>query len=192
MGESLTIFNDLIRRLISSLPLPFSVSDASPDMRCCLLHQKLQMLNCCIKHKLEHQQKLKTSNIKTHSSHTVVSDSHSSPSSANVDIDFHTPISSLREPKKQQSQSSSDDEFYEALEDVPQQAESEHETSGMEISEMDHEFHADEDRTANVAGDSVREGVLKQCGDLVLVATGQPLCIPITQVGGRGIVGGAL
>ena len=119
----------------------------------------------------------------------VVSHSHSSPSSSNIDVDFHTPISSLQEPVEQDSQSSSDDEFYEALEDVPQQVESEHETSGMEISEMDHEPHADDDRrTANVAGvgggDGVREGVLKQCGDLVLVATGQPLCIPITQVGG--------
>lgn len=147
------------------------------------------MLNCCIKHKLEHQQKLKTPNTKTHSSNMVVSHSHSSPSSSNIDVDFHTPISSLQEPVEQDSQSSSDDEFYEALEDVPQQVESEHETSGMEISEMDHEPHADDDRrTANVAGvgggDGVREGVLKQCGDLVLVATGQPLCIPITQVGG--------
>jgi hypothetical protein len=147
------------------------------------------MLNCCIKHKLEHQQKLNTPNIKTHSSDTVVSHSHSSPSSP--DVDFHTPISSLRDQKD--SQSSSDDEFYEALEDVPHQVESEHETSGMEISEMDSESHAGDDRrTANVVavgGDSVREGVLKQCGDLVLVATGQPLCIPVTQVGGALWVG---
>ena len=123
-----------------------------------------------------------------------MSHSHSSPSSP--DVDFHTPISSLREPTKEDSQSSSEDEFYEALEDTPQQVESEYETSGME---MDSVQASSEDRddirgTTEVAvcgdgmcgddvcGYGVREGVLKQCGDLVLVATGQPLCIPITQV----------
>ena len=147
------------------------------------------MLNCCIKHKLEHQQKLKTPNIKTHSSDIVMSHSHSIPSSP--DVDFHTPISSLREPTEQDSQSSSEDEFYEALEDVPQQVESEHETSGMEISEMANiqesplDKYTDDGRTTTDIADSVREGVLKQCGDLVLIATGQPLCIPITQVGGE-------
>lgn len=152
------------------------------------------MLNCCIKHKLEHQQKL---NVKTHSSDMVASHSHSSPSS--LDVDFHTPISSLREPTKQDSQTSSEDEFYEALEDVPQQVESEHETSGMEISEMDSmqkpsedKSRAGDDRSRSsevaVVGEGVREGVLKQCGDLVLVTTGQPLCIPVTQV--RAWVGG--
>lgn len=189
MGESLTIFN-LVRQLIGIVFLtPFSVSDDSPDMRCCLLHQKLQMLNCCVKHKLEHQQKLKTPNIKTHSSDTVMS--HSNPSSP--DVDFHTPILSLREPTEQDSQSGSEDEFYEALEDVPQQVDSEHEPSGMEISEMDNvqeessldKYTDDGRRTTTEAADGVREGVLKQCGDLVLVATGQPLCIPITQVGGE-------
>ena len=121
------------------------------------------------------------------------SHSHSSPSSP--DVDFHTPISSLREPTEQDSPSSSEDEFYEALEDVPQQVESEHETSGMEISEMDNvqdsledKSHTEEGRRATavtVDSDGVREGVLKQCGELVLVATGQPLCIPITQVSGE-------
>ena len=150
------------------------------------------MLNCCIKHKLKHQQKLKTPNIKTHSSDTAVSHSHSSPSSP--DVDFHTPISSLREPAEQQpdqdAQSSSEDEFYEALEDVPQ-----HEVSGMEISEMDNvqessdgQYHTDDVRRTitdiTVDSDGARRGVLRQCGDLVLVATGRPLCIPITQVGG--------
>ena len=116
-----------------------------------------------------------------------MSHSHSSPSSP--DVDFHTPISSLREPTKEGSQSSSEDEFYEALEDVPQQMESEHETSRMEIPEMDSVQSSSEDKDdmrgtteAAVGGDGVREGVLKQCGDLVLLATGQPLCIPITQV----------
>ena len=158
-------------------------------MRCCLLHQKLQMLNCCIKHKLKHQQKLKTPNVKTHSSEMVMSHSHSSPSSP--DVDFHTPISSLREPTKEDSQSSSEDEFYEALEDMPQQVELEYETSRMEMDSVQASSEDKDDirgtTEAAVGGDDVcgygvREGVLKQCGDLVLVATGQPLCIPITQV----------
>ena len=148
------------------------------------------MLNCCIRHKLDHQQKLRTPKLK---SDVAVSHSHSNPSSP--DVDFHTPISSLREPTEQfdkDSRSSSEDEFYEALEDVPQQMESEQETSGIEISEADNvqklsetEYHTSGVKnTAGVAVDSngVREGVLKQCGDLILIATGQPLCIPVTQV----------
>ena len=163
-------------------------------MRCCLLHQKLQMLNCCVHHKLSHQQKLNTPNTKTHSSDDNSSHSHTSPTPSHVE--FHTPASSLRQPPHQTDQnngSSSDDEFYEALEDVPQQVESEHGTSGMEVSEPENlqelseaesctNYYERSDAEVPMDSTSKREGVLKQCRDLVLITTGQPLCIPITQV----------
>ena len=161
-------------------------------MRCCLLHQKLQMLNCCIHHKLSHQQKLKTPNSKTHSSAKNQSCSQSSPSHSHSD--FHTPLSTL--PAQQSDEgngSSSDDEFYEALEDVNQTVESENgnEICEMEISKSEDLPSAEDCPTDNDGGgdcvpheEGDREGVLKQCGDLVLVNTGLPLCIPVTQVGG--------
>ena len=74
---------------------------------------------------------------------------------------------------------------------MPQQVESEYETSGMEMDSVQASSEDKDDirgtTEAAVCGDDVcgygvREGVLKQCGDLVLVATGQPLCIPISQV----------
>ena len=44
-------------------------------MSCCLIHQKLQMLNCCIRHKLSHQQKLNTPNIQSPNSHSKTASS---------------------------------------------------------------------------------------------------------------------
>ena len=150
------------------------------------------MLNCCIHHKLSHQQKLKTPNSKTHSSARNQSHSQSSPSHSHSD--FHTPVSTL--PAQQADEgngSSSDDEFYEALEDVNQTAESknENEICGMETSKSEDLPSVEDSATDNDRGgdslppeDGDREGVLKQCGDLILVNTGLPLCIPVTQVGG--------
>ena len=166
----------------------YSIPGGSPDMRCCLLHQKLQMLNCCIQHKLSHQQKLKTSNIsKNHSSVTNLS--HLTPSSSSSGIEFHTPLSSVRQSAQHLEDenigSSSEDEFYEALEDVPLQTKSGYDTSEMEISESDDQVAGMEEEciTKDEISFSGKEGVLKQCGDLVLIANGRPLCIPITQVG---------
>ena len=153
------------------------------------------MLNCCIKHKLSHQQKLNTPNIKTHSSSNSLSYSQSSPSSSY--IEFLTPSSSLKKPTQQKdignNSSSSEDEFYEAFEDVPQKVESEHETSEMETSESDNhlKLSVTEECTNNERSSdtmpleslSERQGELKQYGDLVLINTGQPLYIPVTQVG---------
>lgn len=149
------------------------------------------MLNCCIQHKLSHQQKLKTSNIgKNYSSGNNLSLLTPSPSSSY--IEFHTPSSTVRQSaqkaKDKNCGSSSEDEFYEALEDVPLQSKSEHDTSEMEISESEDPVAGMEEEciTENeISLDcfSGKEGVLKQCGDLVLIATGQPLCIPVTQVG---------
>ena len=37
-----------------------SIPEGPPNMKCCLLHQKLQMLNCSIRHKVAHQHKRST------------------------------------------------------------------------------------------------------------------------------------
>ena len=150
------------------------------------------MLNCCIHHKLSHQQKLKTPNIKTRSSGDNLSFSTSSPSSSYAE--FHTPSSSVKQPSQHAEagsggSSSEEDEFYEALEDVLPQTESGHEASEMEVSESDNQLSGMDDCNIDnqmpPEGLSGREGVLKQYGNHVLIATGQPLCIPITQVSGQ-------
>ena len=77
--------------------------------------------------------------------------------------------------------------------------ESEHETSEMELSESDNQLKmsATEDSAANDGGSddiprgecfAERQGVLKQLGDAVLISTGQPLCVPVTQVGGAYVL----
>ena len=149
------------------------------------------MLNCCIQHKLCHQQKLRTPNSKTDSNIEKQSHSRSSPPPSYSE--FHTPSSTLPAQHNEEGNgSSSDDEFYEALEDVNQHEESENmnEICEMETSKSEDVPSAEEGNTNNdsatvpLESSGDREGVLKQCGDLVLVNTGRPLCIPVTQVGG--------
>ena len=101
-----------------SLLLP-SLPEGAPDMSCCLLQQKLQMLNCCIRHKLAHEQKLNTPHLQSHSqshssqlkfpetnSHSTdnsstaqPTDSDSTPAKLAQSLDqsaeFITPVSSL-------------------------------------------------------------------------------------------------
>lgn len=108
------------------------------------------MLNCCIRHKKSHEEKLYTPNIKkTQSSH------------------------SFSKSRTSRTPSSSDsDEFYEALEiqdsEMPDSAEA-------MVSSCD---------TADSGSEQLQDrvGALRQCADLVLVATGEPLYIPVTQV----------
>ena len=119
-------------------------------MSCCLLQQKLQMLNCCIQHKLAHEQKLNTPHLQSHSQSQVKfpeTDSHSTVNSSTVQptdsystpeklaqnleksSEFLTPASSLVFTQQEvdagggspsRSPSGSEDEFYEALESQEQ------------------------------------------------------------------------
>lgn len=234
-------------------------------MSCCLLHQKLQMLNCCIRHKLAHEHKLNTPHCQSHShyhnphsqdlkspethSHSTVGGSTVQPSSTpdKLTTEFVAPVR-----EEGESASGSEDEFFEALESQEQlslslrdgskdsrlrdtdiedenvlqrneESESSHddktsvpqavchgdtveeahsqsmeeihsqsmeETHSQSMEEVDmrtkgtHHGISDssltDERGMGVAVERV--GVLRPCGDLVLIATGEPLCVPITQV----------
>ena len=72
------------------------------------------------------------------------------------------------QPSCHDNTSNSDDEFFEAQEILSE-------------SSMDHVIQSAEDDKPSPVWEG-REGVLHQCNDLVLVATGEPLCVPITQV----------
>ncbi|XP_064389082.1 rab3 GTPase-activating protein catalytic subunit-like [Halichondria panicea] len=153
--------------------------EGSPDMGCCLLHQKLQMLNCCIRHKISHEQKLNTPNIHSNSQTSILDTTNLSS------MEFQTPNTSIHsashdfKEKSHDSTDSDSDEFFEAMEshgdDVAMDTSEQSDGVPVEIKEP-----RDACEGSGVGGvDSV--GALKPCGDLVLVATGNRLFVPITQ-----------
>ena len=74
----------------------------------------------------------------------------------------------------------SDDEFYEALE-----TQDSNKSLAEDTNTTQPEVESDSGTKlcpADVELDEDRVGALRQCGDLVLVHTGTPLCIPVTQV----------
>ena len=72
------------------------------------------------------------------------------------------------QPSYHDNNSNSDDEFFEAQEMLSE-------------SSMDHVIQSVEDDKLSPVWEG-REGVLHQYNDLILIATGEPLCVPITQV----------
>ena len=71
-----------------------------------------------------------------------------------------------RQPSNHDNSSNSDDEFFEAQE--------------MLTDSIDHMIQLADDTPSPLW--EGREGVLRQYNDLVLIATGEPLCVPVTQV----------
>lgn len=141
------------------------------------------MLNCCIRHKKSHQDKLHTPNISAHTAQTSKSHSHSTKSNSRHDGSFsdwddppprdHTPFS---------DNSDDSDEFYEALEthdDRDQSLEPEKVSADSGTKDADVSVSSSD---TGLESASSRIGVEKQCRDLILIATGEPLCVPITQV----------
>ena len=118
----------------------------APNLDCSIIHQKLQMLNCCIARKF--LSKRSQTNI---SQEGKQGDNPSPPASARSSCP---------------GDDSSEDEFFEALEDQDDS----------------------DDSCGNVPGPSEikedstrREGALKRCGDLKLLVSGEPLYVPVTQ-----------
>ena len=228
-------------------------------MTCCLLHQKLQMLNCCIQHKLAHENKLNTHSNdfmspNTHSQSTSQTPIAQTPTVGSLSSartgelqletsDFLTPVSSFTMQQRTENvsfasldRSDSEDEFYEALESqeddseakkdklqiqvletgqsgqaarsasliTPADTETQPPISGVaavvQSSGEDSDSKLEEHQTeileptpdlrgmsnssgkGNAAVATKRVGALKPYGDLVLLATGEPLYIPVTQV----------
>lgn len=73
-----------------------------------------------------------------------------------------------QQPSIPDNSSNSDDEFFEAQEMLSE-------------SSTDHVIQSVDDDKPSPPWEG-REGVLHQYNDLVLIATGEPLCVPITQV----------
>ncbi len=158
------------------------------------------MLNCCIQHKRKHDHstssdtsgaQIKSSPKTTGTStHTTGPQSTGLPSTGphNTGPQPNTSQGHAPSPKSEGSDTD-EDEFFEALESQERNSPGSDEAQNMDEDKVEEggasvsdPGDSSEKMSSNVESESGRCGVLKQCGDLVLVATGEPLYIPITQV----------
>ncbi|XP_041431611.1 rab3 GTPase-activating protein catalytic subunit isoform X1 [Xenopus laevis] len=139
------------------------LANGSPDLKCCLLHQKLQMLNCCLERKKARDEGKKGNPLYS-----------SSESSVNKTAsDLLSPVeadkSKYEVAKSWDSWSDSEEEFFECHSDTEELKE-----SGQESARK-----AKEETKENPSPKP--EGRLHQSGNLMLLNSGEPLYIPVTQ-----------
>ncbi|XP_012323877.1 rab3 GTPase-activating protein catalytic subunit isoform X1 [Aotus nancymaae] len=142
------------------------LANGPPDLRCCLLHQKLQMLNCCIERK-----KARDEGKKTSASDNVT---NLYPGDAGKAGDQLGP-DNLKEADKEKGEvgkswdswSDSEEEFFECLSD----------TEELKGNGQDSGKKGGPKEMANLRP----EGRLYQHGKLTLLHNGEPLYIPVTQ-----------
>ncbi|XP_028927395.1 rab3 GTPase-activating protein catalytic subunit isoform X2 [Ornithorhynchus anatinus] len=131
------------------------LAPGAPDLRCCLLHQKLQMLNCCIERK------------KTRDEGKVTGGGEAGKGRQHE---------ALREMEKEKpevgkswdSWSDSEDEFFECLSDTE------------DLKGSGSEGGAKKAGSKEMPGWKA-EGRLRPHGNLMLLRAGEPLYIPLTQ-----------
>ncbi|KAL7866119.1 hypothetical protein SRHO_G00113660 [Serrasalmus rhombeus] len=134
--------------------LIYGLAAGPPDLRCCLLHQKLQMLNCCIEHKRARDESRKESG-RDRKDTTSCENGLLGPESGRQGGSGGSP------GKSWDSWSDSEDEFYECLSDTEEMK----------------EVPAEGAKGAKIKP----EGRLQPNGKLTLLNSDEPLYIPITQ-----------
>ncbi|XP_041056975.1 rab3 GTPase-activating protein catalytic subunit isoform X2 [Carcharodon carcharias] len=139
-----------------------------PDLKCCLLHQKLQMLNCCIERKKARDdgREQAAENALGGSMERKASNSKGTPECSD----------NKGEPSQQKSWDSwsdSEDEFFECLSDTEELKDSEVK-EGTTKGEV-------KDGGKKESQKWRPEARLHQHGKLTLLRTGDPLYIPVTQ-----------
>ncbi|XP_006011569.1 rab3 GTPase-activating protein catalytic subunit isoform X2 [Latimeria chalumnae] len=162
-----------------------SLGTGSPDLKCCLLHQKLQMLNCCIERKRARDDGRKANVSEDSNSGTAEKKLSGGDTSKATQEQLGT--ETLRESEKERKErgeagkpwdswSDSEEEFFECLSDTDELKEG----------------PQDNGKKEGAAGESNKEGIkethkwkaegrLHQHGKLTLLRTEEPLYIPITQ-----------
>ncbi|KAK1336993.1 hypothetical protein QTO34_003035 [Cnephaeus nilssonii] len=142
------------------------LASGPPDLRCCLLHQKLQMLNCCIERKKARDEKRKTS-ISDNVTNTYPGDAGRPGDQLGPDNLKDMDKEKGEMGKSWDSWSDSEEEFFECLSDT-EEFKGNGQESGKKggLKEM-----------ANLKP----EGRLNQHGKLTLLHNGEPLYIPVTQ-----------
>ncbi|XP_072180720.1 rab3 GTPase-activating protein catalytic subunit-like [Diadema setosum] len=165
------------------------LGSSTPNMGCCLLHQKLQMLNCCIERK-----KAREERRKRQASTSVATDDASAretrKNSADVDVE-DAPGSSgservtrvVRAASSRSGESDdSEEEFFECDDITPPKESAPDLDEQMDTSLEDAE-NKDVGNEKNQQEEKAEkpEGRLKPCGELRLLHTNEILYIPITQ-----------
>ncbi|XP_044525067.1 rab3 GTPase-activating protein catalytic subunit [Gracilinanus agilis] len=137
------------------------LANGVPDLRCCLLHQKLQMLNCCIERKRARDEGKKSS-VSDYASSTSAGDSGKAGDASGQDH-----LKDTDKGKSWDSWSDSEEEYFECLSDTE-----ELKGNGQESGKKG---------GAKELSNLKPEGRLHQHGKLTLLHTGEPLYIPVTQ-----------
>ncbi len=169
------------------------------------------MLNCCIQHKRKHDHSTssdtsgaqiksspKTTDTRTHTTGQQSTGQQSTGPQSTGLPSTGPPHNTGPQPNASQGHASSpksegsdtdEDEFFEALESQERNSPGSDEAKKMDEYKVEEggasvsdPGDSNEKMSGNMESESGRCGVLRQCGDLVLVATGEPLYIPITQV----------
>ncbi|KAM7153419.1 rab3 GTPase-activating protein catalytic subunit isoform 2-T2 [Macrochelys suwanniensis] len=146
------------------------LANGPPDLRCCLLHQKLQMLNCCIERK-----KARDEGKKAYTSDCSPSGSSGDTGKAvdrsGGDYQKETEKERGEVGKSWESWSDSEEEFFECLSDTE-----ELKGNGQENGKKGGTKEGSKE-SANLKP----EGRLHPHGKLTLLHPGEPLYIPVTQ-----------
>ncbi|KAB1278837.1 Rab3 GTPase-activating protein catalytic subunit, partial [Camelus dromedarius] len=166
-SEEYNLYNQFKSAPSDSLTYKLALlASGPPDLRCCLLHQKLQMLNCCIERK-----KARDEGRKTSPSDNVINTYSGDAGKAGDQLG----PDSLKDMEKEKGEvgkswdswSDSEEEFFECLSDTE-----EFKGNGQESGKK-----GGPKEVANLKP----EGRLYQHGKLTLLHNGEPLYIPVTQ-----------
>ncbi|XP_061299623.1 rab3 GTPase-activating protein catalytic subunit isoform X1 [Pezoporus flaviventris] len=141
------------------------LANGPPDLRCCLLHQKLQMLNCCIERKKARDEGKRGSMSDRSPAGT------SGDAGKGADHSGDNPDKEKEVGKSWESWSDSEEEFFECLSDTEDLK-----GNGQENGKKGGAKEGNKE-PVNVKP----EGRLHPHGKLTLLHPGEPLYIPITQ-----------
>ncbi|XP_078135846.1 rab3 GTPase-activating protein catalytic subunit isoform X1 [Sander vitreus] len=145
--------------------LIYGLAGGPPDLRCCLLHQKLQMLNCCIERKWardEARKVLEGSKERERKVSGGCQNGRPVPQSAASPITASTSTREVSPGKSWDSWSDSEDEFFECLS----------EQGEMETPHPEVEKHGSKSKA---------EGRLHPYNNMTLLNSTEPLYVPVTQ-----------
>ena len=141
------------------------------------------MLNCCIERK--RLSKIRAASLQFAVNVEKNSDTRTIKSDSSNSENLRKRISNTRmESLESQSSVSDDEEFFEAVESQ-EESDNENENNSTDrknIHRTDMDLNKDTTATDNYST-CKREGAKEQFGDLKLLASGEPLLVPFTQVG---------
>ena len=177
-----------------------SLPEGEPDFSSCLIHQKLQMLNCCIKAKQKPKSGVKRKSEESSSLNSKLGTGGDSfvtpyssfsvlPSASSSGTVTHFKTVPERQDKSTSEEEEEDDEFFEAQEEFTSRGSSEAKGEDPEEDKVEEQILVfqevvKEGGTEEESLDPIRylrEGVLRQCDDLVMLYSSHPLCVPVTQ-----------